>query len=154
MLSNYVKFNWKDIPLILAFLVLAGFIHYKIYRSERNAVNTLEIISSQTITSFKIHPEKAYTNDFHDAREFIQNEQLVVAFFQAIADSRSYNREHDQALSQWGMQIRTNTAIVRVACHIPDHKPGVVAGTIFSDSGSGHFQSRSLLRWYQKYGHY
>ena len=52
------------------------------------------------------------------------------------------------------MQIRTDSTTLRIGCYIPDLKPGVVAGVIRSDFGSGDFQSQSLLRWYQRYGHY
>jgi hypothetical protein len=147
----------KNVFFVLAVLVLGIWHIYtgrSITREQQNAIKTLIAIQPNTLTSFKIHPEKTYTDDYHDAIEFPEDARLVMEFFQACATIKPYSPQHDVGLAQWGMQIRTKTAIVRVACHIPDHKPGVVAGTIFSDSGSGDFQSRLLLRWYQKYGHY
>jgi hypothetical protein len=152
-LSPKADLEWKNALLILCGLLVVGFIHYGINRSRRKAIRTLQSLSSQEVTSFKIHPDETYTDDFHDAIEFIQDKQLVTAFFQTIPESRSYRPQHDRALAQWGMQIRTNNTTLRIGCYIPDLRSGVV-GLISSEDGSGHFQSRSLLRWYQKYGHY
>jgi len=112
-------------------------------------------IHSSGVMSFKINPEAPNSDDYRSAIEFHQEEQLVSEFFQAIVNHKPYNPQHDRALAQWGMQIVTNGATVKIGCYIPDLTPEGVVGVIRSDDdGFGYFQSHLLLHWYQKYGHY
>jgi hypothetical protein len=153
-LSNRHEPNWVFAILMLFLIVLVGVLEYTRRTAQKSTIEALMSVPSRAVTSFRIHPEFSNPYDYKDAIEFAQEEKLIMAFFEAITDSHPYQPEHDRALTQWGMQIRTATTTIKIACHIPDHKPEVVAGHIKTASGSGDFQSRLLLRWYQKYGHY
>jgi hypothetical protein len=142
------------VVVILVLLVLWIFAGDTPEKKWQEARKILTSIHEGEVTSFRIHPEFSNPPDYNNSIEFAQEEELVMAFFQAITASQPYNPQHDVALAQWGMQIRTVTTSARIGCYIPDLKPGVIVGRIDMDSGYGYFQSPSLLRWYQKYGHY
>ena len=117
---------------------------------------TLAAINVDDVVSFKIHADKAYAKDYFNAREFFkegESNQFVVAFFDAIIDSQYYHPQHDVAIDQWGIQIRTKITTLRIGCYIPDMQPDVVVGRISSESKRWFFKSRKLYHWYQKYSH-
>ncbi len=146
---------------LLTLLIILSFVALRFYtgsltkETQQNARETLTSIQPQKVTSFKILTSGTYTEDYRNAIEFKQEKVLANAFFKAVADGQPYHPQHDRALSEWWeIQILTNTTQVRIGCYIPDLTPDVMVGTIRSGSSMGYFQSQSLLRWYQKYGHY
>ncbi len=124
-------------------------------KKERTKIlNTLTSILPQELTSFRVHPDKTFTDDYSDAIPFREDERMVLTLLHAIADAWPYQPEHDRALAQWGMQLQTTRATLNIGCYIPDLNPGVVVLVVYSGANFGYFQSLALLRWYQKYGHY
>ncbi|MCP4370527.1 MAG: hypothetical protein GY797_20800 [Deltaproteobacteria bacterium] len=146
--------HWWVVIVVVAISMLRAFTGHINEEKRQRAREDLTSIHPQKVTSFKIHPNKTFTDDYHDAIEFIKEKQILIAFFQAINDIQPYKPQHDRTAAQWGIQISTETNVIRIGCYIPDLKPKVVAGRIFSESGTSFFQSSLLLHWYQKYGHY
>ena len=140
--------------IMLAFLGWQVLTNHTMKQERASVLNTLTSILPQELTSFRIHPDKTFTDDYSDAIPFKEDEQVVLTFLQALADVWPYQPEHDRALAQWGMQLQTTRATLNIGCYIPDLNPGVVVLEVRSGANFGYFQSSALLRWYQKYGHY
>ena len=150
-MKRYTTIAWLIAGFI--FLMFWEYIAYDDRKQQELAITMFKTIDSQQIIAFKIQ-DAPYAKDYKDVTNFTQQKELLIEFFQAITDSEPYQPKHDSALAQWGVQLHFNTTTIRVGCYIPTYDPSIVAGIIFTNSASGEFQSKKLLRWYQKYGYY
>ena len=157
MTSKTAQRHIKSPFLLLMMLVFLGWHMWGEHSTKKERakiLNTLRSILPQELTSFRVHPNATFTDDYSEAIPFRENEQIALAFLHAIADAWPYQPEHDRALAQWGMQLQSTRATLNIGCYIPDLNPGVVVLEVRSGASSGYFQSLALLQWYQKYGHY
>ncbi len=148
--------RWLLFLSIIVLTVLLTILVHQDRSNRQEVMKTFMTITPQDIIAFKIRPDTSSSYSDSNVVELkTKDESSVTAFFQAITDNRPYYPEHDRGSTGWGIQIHTEALIMTCRFYIPVDKPGIVVGNIrTAASVSATFQSSSLLRWYQKYGHY
>jgi hypothetical protein len=142
------------VVLALGMLISNFFTRQTIKTKQQIDMKQVFSIHSRELISFKVRPDTSSSYNDNKVVEFDPKEKLVVDFFQALSNHQPYQPQHDRGVAHWGLQIRTEARTITSWFYIPADKPGIVVGNIDSESGSVEFQSRELLRWYQKYGHH
>jgi hypothetical protein len=84
--SNRIKISWFWGLIIIAFIALRLWTGERTHKRQENARNTLRSVQVHEVTSFMIHPTETYTDDYREAIEFVDDDQVMGAFFDEIGD--------------------------------------------------------------------
>lgn len=144
--------------LLLVALVVVGVILWQRIQYDRT-IKALTSMVPQQVTTFRIYPRVGVP--FGTPTAFKVPDPMIDEFFQSLTDLRSYSPSHDMIDSQdheWFLEVVTKDITIPISCGIPSEKGDIVVGqlarfTTNSTTNYGHFQSRKLFEWYQKYSH-
>ncbi|GAK54527.1 hypothetical protein U14_05814 [Candidatus Moduliflexus flocculans] len=151
------KFN---VPLVLGVIFVVWIIVTFWQEGQyRTTIEALTSISPEQVTKFRIYPRVGVPVD--TSIEFMLHDSIIADFFQALTDQRSYSYSHDTVASRdhsWFLEIIAGELFIQISFHIPHDNDNIVAGmlgkfTKNSTTSYGHFQSRQLYQWYQRYSH-
>lgn len=146
--------SWIVAVIILGFSGIFVYLNYSQRTAEQQAISSLMTFPVSELVAFKVRPDTSSSFTDQRVHEFHPHDEVVAAFFQALSDYQAYRPAHDTSVAHWGIQLQTATAELTMWCYIPADTPGIAIGNVQTASTSGIFQSRQLLHWYQKYGHY